>query len=208
VLVAAADDVAGGAALFLDRDGVVNVDHGYVSRPEDCTFVDGIFDVGRAARHAGLALVVVTNQAGIGRGLYSEGDFRLFMEWVARAFTDEGCALSAVYYCPHHPVDGIGVYRAACPCRKPAPGMLLRAATDMKLDVGRSMLVGDRATDIDAGMAAGVSRLYLLSPDEPAGPATRLARLADLALELGMRDQDARERQPKGDDVLVRRACP
>jgi hypothetical protein len=78
----------------------------------------------------------------------------------------------------------------------------------MKLDVGRSMLVGDRATDIDAGMAAGVSRLYLLSPDEPAGPATRLARLADLALELGMRDQDARERQPKGDDVLVRRACP
>lgn len=178
----------GAAALFLDRDGVVNVDHGYVSRPEDCTFVDGIFELGRAANGAGLALVIVTNQAGIGRGFYSETDFRLFMEWVAEAFADEGCQLSAVYYCPHHPVDGIGAYRGECPCRKPAPGMLLRAAKDLSLNVTRSVLVGDKSTDIEAGMAAGVPRLYLLSPDEPAGRATRLATLRDLAVDLGTRE--------------------
>ena len=203
-----ADDRPGPAALFLDRDGVVNVDLGYVSRPEDCTFVDGIFDLGRAARDAGLALVIITNQAGIGRGLYSEADFRLFMEWVAEAFTAEGCGLSAVYYCPHHPVDGIGAYRASCPCRKPAPGMLLRAASDMSLDVARSVLVGDRSTDVEAGHAAGVSQLYLLSRDEPAGPATRLTTLRDLAVDLAVHKGTTSSPPVDGNRALIRRACP
>lgn len=208
MLVAPADDRSGAAALFLDRDGIVNVDLGYVSRPEDCTFVDGIFALGCAARDAGLALVIVTNQAGIGRGLYSEADFRLFMEWVADAFAGEGCPLTAVYYCPHHPVDGIGAYRASCPCRKPAPGMLRRAAADLSLDVARSVLVGDRSTDIEAGHAAGVSQLYLLSQDEPAGPATRLSTLRDLARDVASRAGTAWS--PSADDrrTLVRRACP
>ena len=206
--MASAEGRPDAAALFLDRDGVVNVDRGYVSRREDCTFVDGIFDLGRAARDVGLALVIVTNQAGIGRGLYSETDFRLFMEWLAGAFADEGCALSAVYYCPHHPTDGIGAYRSSCPCRKPAPGMLLRAAADMSLDVARSILVGDRSTDIEAGRAAGVPRLYLLSPDEPAGPATRLTTLHDLAIDLPKRERTWWNPPADARHPLVRRACP
>lgn len=202
-----ADDLPAAAALFLDRDGVINVDHGYVSRPEDCTFVDGIFELGRAARDAGLAIVIVTNQAGIGRGLFGDADFRQFMEWVTRAFHDEGCEVSAVYYCPHHPVEGIGAYRRSCACRKPAPGMLLGAARDLSLDLSRSILVGDKSTDIEAGLAAGVPQLYLLSADEPAGPATRLARLRDLAVELGKRKRVVSSPPSPGRHTLIRCAC-
>jgi len=143
-------------ALFLDRDGVINVDHGYVCSPERTEFIDGIFDLCRAARQRGYLIVVVTNQAGIARGYYSEQDFHLYMDWMRSVFVEQGVPLDAVYYCPHHPTDGIGDYLRACDCRKPGPGMILAAQRDLGIDLKRSVLVGDKPSDLEAGYAAGV----------------------------------------------------
>lgn len=150
-------------ALFLDRDGVINVNHGYVHTVADTDFVPGIFTLVAAARAAGMAPVVVTNQAGIARGLYPEARFLDYTHWVHDEFERRGAPLLATYYCPHHPVAGIGEYRVDCACRKPAPGMLLQAMEDLALDMGRSLLIGDQDSDIAAGLAAGVGGAYKLS---------------------------------------------
>lgn len=143
-------------ALFIDRDGVVNVNHGYVHRAADTDFVPGIFDLVAAARAAALAPIVVTNQAGIARGLYTEAQFLEYTRWMHGEFARRGAPLLATYYCPHHPVAGIGGYGVECPCRKPAPGMLLRAERDLALDMPGSLMIGDQDSDIDAARAAGV----------------------------------------------------
>lgn len=145
-----------GRALFLDRDGVINVDHGYVIRKQDFEFVDGIFDLCRAARQLGYAIFVVTNQAGIGRGYYSEQDFVALMRWVSGVFESERAAIDKVYFCPTHPVHGVGKYKVESPLRKPGPGMILRAASEFAIDLAQSVLVGDRESDMQAGIAAGV----------------------------------------------------
>lgn len=150
------------AALFLDRDGVVNVNHGYVCSPERTEFVDGIFELVAAANRGGLVVVVVTNQAGIARGYYTEQDFHHYMAWVRGQFRLHGAHLDAVYHCPHHPTAGVGEYLRVCECRKPAPGMLLAAQRELGLDLGASLLIGDTPTDIAAGEAAGVGRCLLL----------------------------------------------
>lgn len=189
------------SALFLDRDGVVNVDHGYVHRREDVTFVDGIFALGRAAHHAGLPLVVVTNQAGIGRGYYDDATFHAVMTWMGEQFAREGCPLAAVYYCPHHP-DATERYRRSCDCRKPAPGMLLAAARDLHLDLASSLIVGDTASDMRAGAAAGLRQLFLLSDTEPLGDATRIASLHDVIATLPPHGAPLRPRP-----LTIRAAC-
>lgn len=143
-------------ALFLDRDGVINVDHGYVCTPERTDFIDGIFDLCRAATQRGYLIVVVTNQAGIARGYYSEQEFLGYMDWMRRVFAEQGIPLDSVYYCPHHPTDGIGDYLCVCECRKPEPGMILAAQRDLGIDLKRSVLVGDKPSDLQAGDAAGV----------------------------------------------------
>ncbi len=142
-------------ALFLDRDGVINIDHGYVHRADQVAWVPGIFDLARAAHQRGLKLIIVTNQAGIGRGFYSEDDFHALMAWIADRFARESAPLTATYFCPFHP-DGIGAYQRASERRKPAPGMLLDAAHDHDIDLARSFLIGDQLTDIEAGRAAGL----------------------------------------------------
>lgn len=149
------------AALFLDRDGVINVDHGYVHSPEQTEWVPDIFSFCAAARDAGYLLVVVTNQAGIGRGYYDDAQFRAYSEWMHENFHQRGVPLTAIYYCPCHPHALEGVYRRKCDCRKPAPGMLLRAAADMGIDLESSMLVGDSVSDIQAAEAAGLSLAVL-----------------------------------------------
>lgn len=157
--------------LFLDRDGVINVDHGYVYKSKDVEFVDGIFELVAAAKEAGYLVVVVTNQAGIGRGYYSEDDFHALMDWMKARFVERGGQLDAVYFCPYHPEHGIGEYRRESDCRKPAPGMLLQAAHDLDIDLPRSVFVGDKPSDMAAGQAAGVGTLlqlggvFLLSAD-------------------------------------------
>jgi D-glycero-D-manno-heptose 1,7-bisphosphate phosphatase len=154
-------------ALFLDRDGVINHDAGYTSRVEDFHFIDGIFDLCRAARQAGYLLVVVTNQAGIGRGYYSEDDFLALTTWMRQRFVAEGAPLADVYYCPFHPEHGIGDYKQDSLDRKPHPGMLLRAAQKHSIDLKHSILVGDKDSDMQAASAAGVAVRcqYLVNTD-------------------------------------------
>jgi D-glycero-D-manno-heptose 1,7-bisphosphate phosphatase len=152
---------SGRPALFLDRDGVVNVDHDYVYRPEDFEFIEGIFNLSRAAQRQGYLLIVITNQAGIGRGYYSEADFEALTAWMIERFNEEGVGIDGVYHCPFHPEHGIGPYKADVPCRKPNPGMILQAATEHGIDLAHSVLVGDKVTDIEAGLAAGVGRRFL-----------------------------------------------
>lgn len=149
-------------ALFLDRDGVINVERHYVHRIEDFEFVDGIFELCRTAQTLGLRLVVVTNQAGIGRGYYTTADFEHLTAWMLRQFATRGIAIDRVYHCPYHPTAGLGAYRRDSPDRKPAPGMILKARADLDLDLSRSVLVGDKPSDIAAGRAAGVRHNVLL----------------------------------------------
>ena len=153
-------------ALFLDRDGVINHEIGYLYRRDDVRWVDGIFSLARAAIACGYRIVVVTNQAGIARGLYSTEDFLALMSWMRAEFAAQGAPLSAVYHCPYHPEHGIGPWRREHEDRKPSPGMLLRAARDLGLDLSRSALVGDRCSDVAAAKAAGLTRIFLLAGTE------------------------------------------
>ncbi|GLQ95665.1 D,D-heptose 1,7-bisphosphate phosphatase [Dyella mobilis] len=146
----------------MDRDGVINVNHGYVHTADQTEWVPGIFELCKTAASAGYALVVVTNQAGIARGYYSEEAFRQYTSWLHEQFELRGIHLSATYYCPHHPEFGVGEFKVQCNCRKPGPGMLLAAADDLFLDLGRSVLVGDMPSDLEAAKAAGVRSSFFV----------------------------------------------
>lgn len=151
-------------ALFLDRDGVINLDHTYVCTPETFHFQEGIFELCRAAQKMDYVLLVVTNQSGIGRGYYSESQFQAFTKWMVRKFDERQIRIHRVYYCPYHPTDGVGRYRLDSSDRKPKPGMLLRARDDFNLDLTSSMLIGDQLSDIRAAEAAGVGTKILFLP--------------------------------------------
>lgn len=144
-------------ALFLDRDGVINVDRGYVHRPEQFEFIPGIFDVVRfATQQLGWPVVVVTNQAGIGRGYYDEAAYAAVTQWMCGRFAREDAPIARVYHCPYHPEHGVGPYRLDHPWRKPRPGMILQAASDLDLDLPASAIIGDTLSDMQAGASAGV----------------------------------------------------
>lgn len=147
----------GNRALFLDRDGVVNHDSGYTSSTEEFKFIDGIFDLCRAASQAGYLLIVVTNQAGIGRGYYSEQDFLKLTEWMCQRFEQEDVSIADVFYCPYHPEHGIGRFKKDSFDRKPNPGMMLRASEKHRLDLQRSIMIGDKDSDMQAAKNAGVA---------------------------------------------------
>jgi D-glycero-D-manno-heptose 1,7-bisphosphate phosphatase len=158
-------------ALFLDRDGVINVDRGYVHRIEDIELLPGILELARfwTGELRG-PIVVVTNQSGIGRGLYDERAYEALTQWLCTRFTAAGSGIARVYHCPFHPEHGIGEYRREHSWRKPRPGMILQAAADLDLDLAASVLVGDRESDIAAAAAAGVGLRILLMPPG-SGPA-------------------------------------
>lgn len=143
-------------ALILDRDGVINIDYGYIHKPEQCHFIDGIFDMAQAFAARGYLIVVATNQAGIGRGAVYRGGLPSFHELDERAVPRACVEIAAVYHCPDHPTAGIGAYRRENSWRKPGPGMFLQAARDLGLDLAQSWSVGDKLSDMDAARAAGV----------------------------------------------------
>jgi D-glycero-D-manno-heptose 1,7-bisphosphate phosphatase len=179
-------------ALFLDRDGVINQEVGYLHRVADVRWVEGIFPLCRTAVRLGYKLVVVTNQAGIARGLYTEADFGALMQWMELQFARERAPLDAVYFCPFHPTHGVGEYKREHPDRKPGPGMLLRAEHDLGLDLAQSVLVGDRCTDVLAGNAAGVGRVFLLLGTEEVacvGEFEEVVSLAEVEERLNIRFQ-------------------
>ncbi|WP_419805696.1 D-glycero-alpha-D-manno-heptose-1,7-bisphosphate 7-phosphatase [Terriglobus sp.] len=158
-------------ALFLDRDGVINEEVGYLHRYEDVRFVPGAADLISTANAASMPVIVITNQAGIGRGLYTEAQFHTLMQAMRDALQQQSATIDAVYFSPFHPEHGLGDYRRDTECRKPKPGMLLRAAAEHGIDLAASVLVGDRCSDIEAGAAAGVPHRFLLRGTE-AGPCT------------------------------------
>ena len=161
-------------ALFLDRDGVININHGYVHTPGQTDWVPGIFELVAAAHAHGFLPIVVTNQAGIGRGLYAEAAFLDYTTWMHAQFAARGTPLLATYWCPHHPEAGIGDYRVDCDCRKPRPGMLLEAIARFDIDPARSLMIGDKQGDLDAAAAAGVAARLLREQDWGVGLAGML----------------------------------
>ena len=149
-------------AVFLDRDGVINKDKGYVYQVDDFEYIEGVFDACLELKNMGYLLVVVTNQSGIARGMYSEDDFHSLAEWMDWNFADKGVELDGIYYCPHHPEHGIGEFKQDCDCRKPKPGMLVDAAKFLKIDLANSIMVGDKADDMRAAKAAGINMAILV----------------------------------------------
>lgn len=147
-------------ALLLDRDGTVIVDHPYNPDPEKVTLLPGVASCLRVAQDRGAVLLLVSNQSGIGRGLLTWADVEAIERTLARLLYQEGVQLSGSYYCPHAPSSG-------CSCRKPGTDLILRAARDFDLDLGASVMVGDKESDVDAGRGAGCTTVRLASEDPP-----------------------------------------
>jgi D-glycero-D-manno-heptose 1,7-bisphosphate phosphatase len=143
--------------LFLDRDGVINKEKNYVHKIEDFEFIDGVFEGCKNALENGYQIIVITNQAGIARGYYTEEDFQILTHWMIDEFKKRDIDILDVFYCPHHPD-----FTGECECRKPKPGMILEAAKKYSIDLKNSILVGDKNSDIEAGKRAGINNLYLI----------------------------------------------
>jgi len=147
-------------ALFLDRDGVINIDYGYVGKIEDFKFRDGIFELTKYFSDRGYDIFVVTNQSGIARGYYSEEDFQKLTSYMKDEFSKRGVKIKDIKFCPHHPeVTGV------CECRKPSPKMILDLAKNYDIDLNNSILIGDSKRDIEAGKSAGIEKNILVSKE-------------------------------------------
>jgi D-glycero-D-manno-heptose 1,7-bisphosphate phosphatase len=147
-------------ALFLDRDGVINKEINYLYRIEDFIFIDGVFELCKKYQNANYKIFVITNQAGISRGFYSEDDYKKLTNWMINEFLKKGITIMEVYHCPHHPeITG------ECSCRKPNPGMIKQAEYEYSLDLSGSILIGDKMSDIEAGKNAGVGLNVLIIPN-------------------------------------------
>ncbi|MBN1108925.1 MAG: HAD family hydrolase [Bacteroidales bacterium] len=144
-------------ALFLDRDGVINKDKVHVYKKEDFEFNEPVLELCRKYSADGYLLIIITNQAGIAKGIYSEEDFNTLTVWMTDELKKRGITISEVYHCPHHP-DITG----PCSCRKPEPGMILQAIVEFDLDPGQCWLIGDKGTDLEAGRRAGIPESNLI----------------------------------------------
>jgi D-glycero-D-manno-heptose 1,7-bisphosphate phosphatase len=162
-------------AAFLDRDGVVNREVGYLHRWEDFEFLPGVLDAMRRLRQAGYALVIVTNQSGIARGFYTEADYQALTARLREALAEAGCPVDAIYHCPHHPSGSVAALAIECDCRKPNAGMLLQAARELEISLADSFIVGDKLADAQAGRAAGLGRVYLVRSGHELEPGSEAA---------------------------------
>lgn len=161
-------------AVFLDRDGVLVDELDFLTDPRDLRLLSGATEAVRSLNRRGLPVVVVTNQSAIARGLLDERGLAAIHQRLRERLAEGGAELDAIFYCPHHPSAGAPPYRTACDCRKPAPGLLLRAARMLGLDLGRSWIVGDSARDLEAGAAVG-ARGILVATGKGTREAARLA---------------------------------
>ncbi len=143
-------------AVFLDRDGTINEEVGYLDDLAKLKIIPAAFEAVRLINAAKMKAVVITNQAGVARGLFSEDFVKTANKFLHAEFLKENALIDAFYYCPHHPTEGIGSYRRECDCRKPAAGMLIQAAQEMNIDLTRSYIIGDRYNDMEAGKRAQV----------------------------------------------------
>ena len=171
--------------LFLDRDGVVNIDYGYVHSVEQFDFKPGIFNLVSKAKLNGFNCILVTNQAGIGRGVYSTKQFRELSNWMCKRFNEESASIDAIYYSPYHPKEGKGKYLRYENTRKPGNGMFLEAINDFNIDLSNSIMVGDSFTDMMASVKSNVARNYMLSSEPflklPADLKDNVSIISDLA---------------------------
>lgn len=164
-------------AVLLDRDGVLNIDHGHVATPERFQWVPGAPAAVKMINDAGALAIVVTNQAGIAKGYYTEAEYLDFEQWISTQLAEHAAHLDATYHCPHH-LGGRGEHAVECDCRKPAPGMVLQAIGDFSLDPDRVVLLGDKQSDIIAAQAAGARGVLL-------GDADVCAHVREILRELG-----------------------
>lgn len=148
-----------GKAFYLDRDGVINHDFGYVGSKARFEFIDGVFEACRLIMNQGFQIVIVTNQAGIARGYYDEEQFNKLNDWMLMQFKLHNIVITEVYHCPHHPDGIVEQYRQDCECRKPKPGMILKAANKHHINLSESVMVGDKNSDLEAGRRAGIGTL-------------------------------------------------
>lgn len=149
--------------MFIDRDGTLTEEVGYVNHPRRLRLLPRSAEAIRRLNASGIAAVVVTNQAGVARGYFSEDVLRATHEALAAQLEDAGAHLDGLYFCPHHPTEGEPPYRAACECRKPAPGLLRRAATELDLDLAASAMVGDRPSDLVPARTVGARAVLVLT---------------------------------------------
>jgi len=167
-------------AIFLDRDGTINLDHGYVHLSDEFQFIDGVIDALVKLKKMGYLLVLVTNQSGIARGLFSEEAFMHLTEWMDWSLADRGVDLDGIYFCPHHPEAVIEEYRQDCECRKPKAGMFLEAMAQLDIDMSASYMVGDKKEDMMAATSAGVGHKVLVRTGKEVTPEGELT--ADIVL--------------------------
>lgn len=173
------------AAVFLDRDGVLNEDLGYVHRVEDLRLLSGVPEALIELRRRGYLLLVVTNQSGVARGHFGLDDVERFHAAVAAELARSGAGLDGFYVCPHLPDGAVARYRQTCDCRKPAPGLVLRAASEHGVDLTRSFLVGDKPDDIECAVRAGVTGIQVAAAGRPRHQAA-LALVPSLAAALAI----------------------
>lgn len=148
-------------AVFLDRDGTLIEDSGYISSPDQVKFIPGAIEAVRQLNEAGYKVIIISNQAGIARGLLSENMLQTIDKTVHRQVLSGGGHIDASYYCPHHPEHGVYPYKQDCECRKPHPGLIKRAVRDQSLELNGSFMIGDKSSDIETGKRAGVKTVFV-----------------------------------------------
>ena len=154
---------SGRPAVFFDRDGTLNEEVEFLSRPEQLVLIPGAARAVRAVNDSGMICCIISNQSGIARGIFAEADLVPVHAKLERELAREGARIDRIYYCPHHPTAGLPPYNIVCECRKPFPGMLHKAEAELAVDLHRSFVVGDRLIDIQAGQAAGGKGILVLT---------------------------------------------
>jgi len=153
-------------AIFLDRDGTINIDKGYLYKKEDFKFENDAIKALKRLSDLGYILIIVTNQSGIGRGYYTKKDLDILNKYMCEILLKEKIKIEKIYYCPHHPTKGLGEFKIECNCRKPNPGMIIEGIKEFDIDKKNSYMVGDKLSDVVAGISAGVNAVLLGKENE------------------------------------------